>query len=164
MTPDPAAPERVVARVRPHAYRLVPAIVVLWIVAFAVPALWSRVDWVLWNPVLAATAAGLVFVFTVVPCVMWAFRRTLITTRRVVIHGGPGARRDVPLHRIHDIEIRRSARQRLVGAGDLVLSTGGGHGVRIVDVPKPALVADAIAEHMDRAGFRPADLAYEVQA
>lgn len=159
MSGDRTAGEFVVARLRPHAHRLLTGVLVLWVVAFLVPVLWSRVELTWWNPAIAALGVGLVFVFTAVPLLMWATRRTVITNRRVIVKGGlSGGSREVLLARIHDVEVRRSGRQRMVGAGDLVLSTGGGHGIRIVDVAGPRGVAATILELMEDAGFAPAEL------
>lgn len=99
MTDEPP-PELVVARLRPHARRLVrPAVFVVLVAAaggFGFGVFRAELAWV--NAVVAVAAVALVVLGGVVPLLRWLSQRYVVTTRRlVVVHGlGTRTRREAP--------------------------------------------------------------------
>lgn len=148
---QPAAPaERVVARVRRHARRLVLPAVLLVAVAgaagFAI-GLFSE----LWQQLAVAGVAVLVVAFGVfLPFLAWLTRRTTITTRRIIVRSGVFVRiRQELLHsRGYDVTVRRTWAQSAFGSGDVRINTGHERPFVLRDVPKPELVQAALQELM----------------
>src|SRR6478672_8649518 len=119
-------PERVIVLMRAHARALVLPVVVL--IAASGGAVYGAA--VLEDPWLriAVLAAGAlaVLVLSLVPYIRWLASHVLITTRRIVVRHGLIVRtRQELLHsRSYDVSLRQSAIQRLLGSGDILLTTG----------------------------------------
>ena len=89
----------------------------------------------------------LAIALSVVPMLAWLSRRTVITSRRVIVRSAfGGSKRDVPLGRIHDVTLRRHGLQALVGSGDVLLSTGGDRPVTLSDLPSASLVQRTLSD------------------
>ena len=128
-------PERVVVRLRSHGRTLVLPAVLLCGIAFGTTFALDRVAWPLWNLVVCTLAVVLVVVLCIVPTLAWLSRRVVVTSRRVIVRSAfGGSKRDVPLSRIHDVTLRRQGLQAMLGAGDVLLSTGGEQPVTLADV------------------------------
>ncbi len=146
-------PERVIARLRPHARVLVlPSLALIAIagaaafVAFSLDELWMR---------LAALLAGLLLaaLLWVLPLLRWLSTQYLLTSRRVVLSRGlfVRTRSEVLLSRGHDVTLRRSGLQGLFRSGDVLLNTGLDRPVVLRDVPRADLVQRALSDVMDDA-------------
>ncbi len=145
---QPRVPERVIARVRPHARALaLPSLVLIAAcggAAYGVTALEEE-----WQRITALAAGALVAVLLfLLPLVRWLGTHYLITTRRVVLRTGLIARtRQEHLHgRSHDVRLRQSPLQRLFGSGDVLISTGLGTPVVLRDAPRALLVQEALGD------------------
>jgi uncharacterized membrane protein YdbT with pleckstrin-like domain len=81
----------------------------------------------------------------------WWTNRLVLTTERLMTRRGILARRhwQVSLERIHDISCSQSLLERLVGAGDLAVDTGGDRGHLIDDVARPFRVQEEIYSAID---------------
>ncbi|OIH96983.1 PH domain-containing protein [Curtobacterium sp. MCBA15_001] len=143
MTAEPP-PERVVARLRPHARSLVrPAVfVVLVAVAggFGFGVFQAQFAWV--NVVIAVLVVVLVLFGGIVPLVRWLTQRYVLTTRRLVVVRGLGTRtRQELLHaRGYDVTVRRRGLQGLFRSGDVLVFPGDDPAVVLADVPHADLV------------------------
>lgn len=153
MMPPPGAPaeERLISRFHPHARHLFWSALVLIAVAGATAFLTGNLpepfqNWMLW-----AAAGALVLLLVVVPYLVWLSRTVTITTRRVIVRRGIGARRSSELShaRGYTIAVRRGILQRTVGAGTIVLTNGVDAPVRLVDVPYAALVHETLADQVE---------------
>ncbi len=145
--------ERVVARVRRHARRLVlPALLLIataGVGAYALAVLpegWQRVA-------VGVVALLVIVVGCVLPFLAWLTQRTTITTRRVIVRSGVFAReRQELLHsRGYDVTIRRTWVQSAFGSGDVNMYAGHDHPVVIRDAPNPVQVQSALDELIERA-------------
>ncbi len=145
--------ERVVARLRRHARRLIlPA--ALLIAAAAATTYGVGVAPEMWQDLVIVGAAALVVLLgTFLPFLAWLTRRTTITTRRIILRSGVFVRiRQELLHsRGYDVTVRRTWAQGVFGSGDLRINTGHEQPVVITDVPKPQLVQAALQELMEQA-------------
>src|SRR5476649_2785001 len=123
---EPATPESVVARLRPHGRALFwPTLALLLIVA-ATAYYFGRLpeDWQ--NLALLGVAALLALLLWVVPLLLWLGRNYTITTRRIILRSGFIVRvRQELLHsRGYDVTVRKNGLQSVFGSGDVQINTG----------------------------------------
>jgi membrane protein YdbS with pleckstrin-like domain len=139
-----ATPERVIARLRPHARRLVrPAVFVVLVCAaggFGFGVFRAQLAWV--NGVIALAVVVLVVFGGVVPLIRWLGQRYVVTTRRlVVVHGlGTRTRRELLHSRGYDVTVRRRGMQGMFRTGDVLVFPGDDPPLVLVDVPSADLV------------------------
>nr|WP_286303087.1 PH domain-containing protein [Microbacterium suwonense] len=143
--------ELLVARFRSHARRLFWSAVVLIGVCGATAYFYDNLpsgfeDWML----LAAAAAAIVLL-VIVPFLIWLSRSYTITTRRVIVRDGLGARsrRELSHTRGYSIGVRRGIIQRMWGAGTITLSNGIDAPLRLVNVPSVNLVHEVLADQIE---------------
>ena len=142
--------------------------------------------WVLVKPVVAAAASLVLLVVAanavdndlptyaalvvVLVAVVWLVSRYLawittnfvVTTDRLVYRAGVLAKagREIPLERINDIAVTQRIFERLIGAGDLLIESGGERGQQhFTDVRRPFKVQNVIYREMERAQARDAQRA-----
>ena len=148
--------EDVVLDLRPHWWVLVKPValvVVLVPVLFVVAA---RID----NDVLTYAVAGLLLVALLrllVAYLRWATTNFVVTTDRIVYRAGVLAKsgREIPLERLNDITVNQSIFERLIGAGDLMIESGGERGQsHFTDVRRPFVVQNVIYREIERAQAR----------
>jgi uncharacterized membrane protein YdbT with pleckstrin-like domain len=90
----------------------------------------------------------------------WANTDFVLTTDRIVHRTGVLAKagREIPLDRVNDIAVRQSLFERLIGAGDLMIESGGERGQQhFTDIRKPFLVQNVIYREIERAQARAAE-------
>jgi uncharacterized membrane protein YdbT with pleckstrin-like domain len=111
-------------------------------------------------------AALLVVLYAVVRLVVaylrWATTNFVVTTDRIVHRSGVLAKsgREIPLERLNDIAVSQSLFERLVGAGDLLVESGGERGQsHFTDVRSPFTVQNTIYRELERAQARSAQAA-----
>lgn len=152
------APERVVARLRPHARRLVrPAVFVVLVAGaggFGFGVFTSYLAWL--NVVVAVLTVGLVVLGGVVPLLRWLSQRYVVTTRRLVVVRGLGTRtRQELLHsRGYDVTVRRRGLQGVFRTGDVLVFPGDDPAVVLADVPHADLVVAVLHDLVEAAEAR----------
>lgn len=153
--------EDIVLDLRPHWWMLVKPIaaavtslVLLFVVA-------NTVDNDL--PTYAALIAVLVAtVWLLTRYLVWITTNFVVTTDRLVYRAGVLAKsgREIPLERINDIAVTQRILERLIGAGDLLIESGGERGQQhFTDVRRPFKVQNVIYREMERAQARDAQRA-----
>lgn len=159
MTGEQPDPERVIVLLRAHARALVLPVVVLVAVsggavygATALDELWLRI-------LVVAAGALALLLLVLAPYVRWLASHVLITTRRIVIRHGLVVRtRQEVLHsRSYDVALRQSGLQRLFRSGDILLNTGLDRPVVLRDLPRAALVQEALTDLMEHSRSSVAD-------
>lgn len=86
--------------------------------------------------------------------VKWTTTHFVVTSSRVIFKHGVFAKSgvEVPLERIMNVNFHQSFWERVVGAGDLVIESGGKDGQsRFTDIRKPEMVQNMIHAQMDLA-------------
>jgi uncharacterized membrane protein YdbT with pleckstrin-like domain len=81
----------------------------------------------------------------------WLTTHFVITNRRVIFRAGLLAKRgvEIPLDRVNTVHFRQSVIERLVGAGDLLIESGGESGQqRFTDIRQPDRVQRVIHAEM----------------
>ncbi len=89
----------------------------------------------------------------------WATTNFVVTTDRLIFREGVLGKRgkEIPLERVNDIAVTQTLFERLIGAGDITIESGGERGQQVfTDVGKPFLVQNVIYTEMGRAGQRDA--------
>jgi uncharacterized membrane protein YdbT with pleckstrin-like domain len=148
---EPATPENVVARLRPHGRALFWPTVALLLIVGATTYFFGRFpeDWE--NLALLGVAALLVLLLWVIPLLLWLGRNYTITTRRIILRSGFIVRvRQELLHsRGYDVTVRKNGLQSVFGSGDVQINTGLEHPVVLRDVPGADLVQAALHDLME---------------
>ena len=151
--------EDVVLDLRPHWWFLagpVTALVAFIVLSIVVQATFDN-DAV---KLLTAVPVVLAMVWFLVRYAKWATTNFVVTTDRLIHRSGVIAKqgKEIPLERLNDITFNQSIWERLIGAGDLLIESGGERGQQTFhDVRKPALVQNIIYREIEAAQARDAD-------
>lgn len=144
-------PERVVARLRPHARALFWPSLVLIACCGAV-GYWGGTFDELWQNVLVYAGAGLIVLLVfLLPLGFWLSKRYTITTRRIILRRGffVRVRQELMHSRGYDVSVRKTWLQAAFGSGDIRINSGLDRPVVLRDVPKANLVQSALHDLMD---------------
>jgi uncharacterized membrane protein YdbT with pleckstrin-like domain len=119
--------EEIILDLRPHWFYLagpVTALVAALIVALVVR---DRSAWILF-PVLALAVVALLWFLG--RYAKWITTNFVLTSDRLIYRSGVASRqgREIPLERLNDVSFHQSLLQRLLGAGDLLVESGGERG------------------------------------
>jgi uncharacterized membrane protein YdbT with pleckstrin-like domain len=90
----------------------------------------------------------------------WATTNFVVTTDRLIYRSGVIAKhgKEIPLDRLNDITFHQSVFERLIGAGDLMIESGGERGQQTFsDIRRPALVQNEIYRQIELSQNRLAD-------
>ncbi|MGN7950174.1 PH domain-containing protein [Microbacterium sp. 22215] len=151
--PPPGVPteELLIARFRTHARRLFWSALVLIGVFGATAYFFDNLPAPFENWMLLSAAGALVLLLVVVPYVVWYSRTVTVTTRRVIVRHGIGARsrREMSHARGYTIGVRRGVLQRLWGVGTITLSNGVDEPLRLSNVPTVTLVHETLADQIE---------------
>jgi membrane protein YdbS with pleckstrin-like domain len=145
---EPASPERVVARLRPHGRALFWPAVALLLVVGAGAYFFGRFPLPWQNLAVLGAATLLAVLLWFVPVVRWLAWSYTITTRRTICRSGVflRVRQDLLHGRAHDVSIRRTGMQSVFGSGDVSMNTGLDHEFVLRDVPRALLVQAALID------------------
>lgn len=153
MMPAPGAPaeERLIARFRGHARSLFWSAVLLIAVFGLTAFFYDNLPDGYENWMLLAAAGALILFGAVIPYIIWASRTYTVTTRRVIVKHGIGARqrREMSHVRGYTIGVRRGILQRMWGAGTITLSNGVDAPMRLVNVPNVTLLHETLADQIE---------------
>jgi uncharacterized membrane protein YdbT with pleckstrin-like domain len=153
MMPPPGAPaeELLIARFRSRARGLFWSSLLLIAVCGATAYFFDNLPAGFENWMLLAAAAALILVGVVIPYLLWLSRTYTLTTRRVIVRQGMGARqrREMSHVRGYSIGVRRGIPQRMVGAGTITLSNGMDAPLRLVNIPNVTLVHETLADQIE---------------
>jgi uncharacterized membrane protein YdbT with pleckstrin-like domain len=90
----------------------------------------------------------------------WVTTNFVVTTDRLIYRSGVLAKqgKEIPLERLNDISFHQSIFERLLGAGDLLIESGGERGQQaFTDIKRPAFVQNEIYRQIELAQGRDAD-------
>ena len=151
--------EEVVVDLRPHLWFLVgPALALVAAVVLAVVvAAQDPPDWLIYACVGVVVLALLWFVGRFA---RWYTTNFVVTTDRLIYRHGVLAKhgREIPLERVNDITFGQSVFERLIGAGDLMIESGGERGQQhFTDIRRPQFVQNEIYRMIEANQARDAD-------
>jgi uncharacterized membrane protein YdbT with pleckstrin-like domain len=151
--PAPGAPkeELIIARFRSQARRLFWCALLMIAVFGATAYFYDNLPEGFENWMLLTASTALLVVGVVIPYVIWLSRTYVITTRRVIVKSGIGARnrREMTHVRGYTIAVRRGILQRLWGAGTITLSNGLDAPLRLANVPHVTLVHETLVDQIE---------------
>lgn len=120
--------EEIILDLRPHwVFLVVPALALTAALALAIWVSTVEVDFVLFPALaLAVVALG----FFLVRYAQWITTDFVLTTDRLIYRKGVVSRqgKEIPLERLNDVSYHQSLFQRVLGAGDLLVESGGERG------------------------------------
>ena len=157
--------EEIVIDRRPHLWFLIPAFALL-VAVVVIGALLAQVlnpdsgrvnGLISWAVFVVGVLAGAAFLWKFLN---WRTTNFVVTTDRLIYRAGVVAKqgKEIPLERINDISFNQSIFERLIGAGDLMIESGGERGQqRFSDVNRPFDVQNEIYRQIERAGARDMD-------
>jgi uncharacterized membrane protein YdbT with pleckstrin-like domain len=90
----------------------------------------------------------------------WSTTNFVLTTDRLIYRSGVVAKKgkEIPLERLNDISFNQTVFERILGAGDLVIESGGERGQQsFTDIPKPSRVQNEIYRQIELSQARDAD-------
>ncbi|HVE74804.1 MAG TPA: PH domain-containing protein [Mycobacteriales bacterium] len=152
--------EDVVLHLHPHGSALLRPALVLIVTAGATGFLLAKADLAesgdsglgsFWATALVLTVAATVLLaWTLRPFLRWRATHLVLTTRRLIVRRGVLKRsgRDLLLARVDDVGFSRTARQRLVGSGTLLVQSESGY-LSVADVPRVEQVQTAILDQAE---------------
>ncbi len=157
--------EEIVIDRRPHLWFLIPAFALLLAVVVAGAVLAQILNpgsgrangFISWAVFAAGVLAAVAFMWKFLN---WRTTNFVVTTDRLIYRAGVVAKqgKEIPLERINDISFNQSIFERLIGAGDLMIESGGERGQqRFSDVNRPFDVQNEIYRQIERAGARDMD-------
>jgi membrane protein YdbS with pleckstrin-like domain len=142
--------EELILDMRPHWIALAAPVAVAVLVLLAEMLLFANFDppaVVAW--LALAVGAVLLLAFSIRPFLAWITSHFVVTSDRVIHRSGWLAKRsmEMPLERINDVRFQQSVLERVVGAGDLVIESGGEYGQNLFsDIRHPEDVQKLIYE------------------
>ena len=113
--------------------------------------------WISWASIVLPVLSLLWFVWTYIT---WRTTNFVVTTDRLIFRQGVVAKKgkEIPLERINDISFNQTIFERLIGAGDLLIESGGEQGQqRFTDIRKPFEVQNLIYKSIEQAKARDMD-------
>ena len=150
--------EEIILDLKPHWMYVVPTIIVWLGVTVLCLLLWSvsGQSWMSWVTLVVFLGLG---VNAAVRYSKWTTTSFTVTNDRVIFRQGMIAKSgvEIPLERIMNVNFKQSIWERMIGAGDLLIESGGKDGQsRFSDVRKPELVAKEIHEQANQYEEKPA--------
>jgi len=110
---------------------------------------------------IALVAIVLSAIWLIIRYLKWVTTNFVITNDRIIFRQGVIAKSgiEIPLDRVNNVNFNQTIFERILGAGDLLIESGGEDGQqRFTDVRKPQNVQNLIqsqveAKHSERAGY-----------
>jgi uncharacterized membrane protein YdbT with pleckstrin-like domain len=157
--------EEIVVDLKPHLWFLIPdlflelVLVAIGVVAAQLinPGNGNTNGWINWAAALLGIVGLLRFLWTFLK---WFNTHFVVTTDRLIYRSGILAKtgKEIPLERINDIAFNQTIFERMVGAGDLLIESGGEQGQqRFTNVRKPFDVQNEIYRQIERSSARDMD-------
>ncbi len=164
--------ETVALDLHPHWwYFAEPAMALLVVIAVGVGVLWEGPEGKTGDVLKIVVIAALVLIalWLVRRYLQWVTTSFVITSQRVIFRTGVIAKSgiEIPLERVNNVNFNQSVFERILGAGDLLIESGGEDGQsRYTDVRHPDRVQRLIHAQMEeqvqrRAGYGPAHASAE---
>jgi uncharacterized membrane protein YdbT with pleckstrin-like domain len=166
--------EDVILDIHPHWWMLVPPVAVLAVTIGL--SLWITTRYENeWASAVSLAPALAALVWFLVRYAKWATTNFVLTTDRLIYRRGVLAKhgREIPLERVNDITFNQSVVERMLGAGDLLIESGGERGQQsFSNISRPAAVQNEIYRQIEaakereayrRAGFRELSLPEQLE-
>ena len=143
--------EEIVLDLRPHWWQLVVPVAAFVAAVVLAIVVNSAVDAAALSYVCLAIVA-VALVWLIARYMKWATTEFVVTSHRLVYRTGVLAKhgRELPLDRLNDITFHQSLFERLIGAGDLMIESGGEMGqTTFSDIRRPSIVQNEIYRQIE---------------
>lgn len=144
--------ERTLASLR-QSLRILAAPALAFIVTVGLIAWLTGVATETWMTILVIAAGVVVLVLAcALPLLAWLARRTIITTRKLVVQSGllVRTRRELLHSRGYDVTVRQTPLQRMLRTGDLqIQAAGSDDALELRDIPNPVLTQAVLNDLVD---------------
>jgi uncharacterized membrane protein YdbT with pleckstrin-like domain len=144
--------EKLVVDIRPHWIALAGPVLLTIVIVVGEFLAWTNIpdDWPSWAK-WGVLAVGIVLflAYAVRGFLAWVTSHFVVTSDRLIHRSGWLAKRsmEIPLERVNDVSFHQTVFERVVGAGDLVIESGGEYGQNFFrDIRKPEEVQKTIYE------------------
>ncbi|WP_241992050.1 PH domain-containing protein [Cryobacterium lyxosi] len=146
-------PEKVIARLRPHARVLVWPTLLLFALAGGTGYFFGNMAEPWQNAAVLGGAIALAILGWLLPLAAWLTKRYTITTRRIIFRHGFFVRtRQELLHsRGYDVSVRQNWVQAGFHSGTVLINSGLEHPLVLTDVPNVDLVQSTLHDLMEKA-------------
>ncbi|WP_233200640.1 PH domain-containing protein [Cryobacterium sp. M15] len=146
-------PEKVIARLRPHARVLVWPTLLLFALAGGTGYFFGNMAEPWQNAAVLGGAIALAVLGWLLPLAAWLTKRYTITTRRIIFRHGFFVRtRQELLHsRGYDVSVRQNWVQAGFHSGTVLINSGLEHPLVLTDVPNVDLVQSTLHDLMEKA-------------
>lgn len=144
--------EKIVAEVRPHwSFLGRPLVAVVVMLSVGIAAVVEKVSQTF--DTLLAVAMGVTLVWLMARYARWSTTVMTLTNERLVRRRGLFGRglRDIPLTQIGEIDCRRRVRDRLMGSGDVVVTSASSGKEVFERLPRPTAVVRDLHRQVDLA-------------
>jgi uncharacterized membrane protein YdbT with pleckstrin-like domain len=144
--------EKLVLDIRPHWIALAGPVLLTIVIIFGeiLAFVYLPDDWPSWTRWAAVGLGLLLFLaFAVRGVLAWLTSHFVVTSDRLIHRSGWLAKQsmEIPLERVNDVSFHQTVFERVVGAGDLVIESGGEYGQNFFrDIRKPEQVQKTIYE------------------
>jgi len=149
--------EEIILDLRPHWFFLAGPATTLVLALVLALVVKDRSAWILF-PVLALAVVALVWFLG--RYAKWVTTNFVLTSDRLVYRSGVASRqgREIPLERLNDVSFHQSVPQRMLGAGDLLVESGGERGQeQFGSFARPQDIQNEIHRAIEAAAARDAD-------
>lgn len=115
----------------------------------------SKIDGGFWNwvPKSLAVVVALAAVWVGWEYLQWRFTNFAITSSRVIYQQGLVSKKgiEIPLERVNNVNFNQTIVERILGAGDLLIESGGQDGQqKFTDIQRPQEVKKILLNHVQR--------------
>jgi uncharacterized membrane protein YdbT with pleckstrin-like domain len=150
--------EDIILDLHPHWwYFTKPVVATVLAAVLGVLAARTDVDPLWWG---ALTLLVVCLIWLLVRYLKWTTTSFVLTTDRLIDRSGVLGKhgREIPLERVNDITVNQTLFERVIGAGDVMIESGGERGQQLFsDLPRPFKVQNAVYTQIERAQDRDAD-------
>jgi uncharacterized membrane protein YdbT with pleckstrin-like domain len=147
--------EEVILDLKPHWWFMAePFAALVGSIVLGIVVIANKGDGLLWDIVSYAAVALIVVTLAwfLLRMMRWTTTNFVVTTDRLIHRAGVIAKRgiEIPLERVNTVFFNQSIFERLIGAGDLSIESGGETGKQTFsDIRKPSLVQNEIYRQME---------------
>lgn len=165
--------EDLILDIHPHWWYFASSVGILIPIVIAEVFIASKIDGGFWNflPKVSAGVLALAALWVGWKFLLWRSTHFAVTSYRVIYLSGFFSKQgiEIPIERVNNVNFKQSIIERILGAGDLLIESGGQDGQqRFSDIQRPQIVKKMLLEQVQlrvdsRTGIRSNDVATQLE-
>lgn len=165
--------EDLILDIHPHWWYFASSVGILIPIVIAEVFIASKIDGGFWNflPKVSAGVLALAVLWVGWKFLLWRSTHFAVTSYRVIYLSGFFSKQgiEIPIERVNNVNFKQSIIERILGAGDLLIESGGQDGQqRFSDIQRPQIVKKMLLEQVQlrvdsRTGIRSNDVATQLE-